>query len=51
MLLEGMTAANDLGLTDAVPARVAIYTYTCRGPIQPDNMAIEFKQTAPSRLY
>ena len=28
ILVDGMTAANDLGLTDAVPARVTIYTDT-----------------------
>ena len=27
MLVDGMTAANDLGLTDAVPARVTIAEY------------------------
>lgn len=51
LLIDGMTAANDLGLTDAVPARVTIHTDTRRRPIQLDNLTIEFKQTAPSRLY
>lgn len=51
LLVDGMTAANDLGLTDAVPARVTIHTDTRRRTIQLDNMTIEFKQTAPSRLY
>jgi hypothetical protein len=46
-----MTAANDLGLTDAVPARVTIHTDTRRRAIHLDNLNIEFKQTAPSRLY
>ncbi len=51
MLVDGMTAANDLGLTDAVPSRVTIHTDTRRRSIQLDNLVIEFKHTAPSRLY
>ncbi len=51
MLVDGMTAANDLGLTDAVPARVTIHTDARRRSIQFDKLVIEFKFTAPSRLY
>lgn len=51
LLVDGMTAANDLGLTDAVPARVTIHTDVRRRNIQLDQLAIEFKHTAPSRLY
>jgi hypothetical protein len=51
LLVDGMTAANDLGLTDAVPARVTIHTDARRRSIQMDNLVIDFKQTAPSRLY
>ncbi|MEQ9108795.1 MAG: DUF6088 family protein [Limnobacter sp.] len=51
LLVDGMTAANDLGLTEAVPARVTIHTDTRRRAIQLDKLTIEFKQTAPSRLY
>lgn len=51
LLVDGMTAANDLGLTDAVPARVTIHTDTRRRAIQLGQLIIEFKQTAPSRLY
>lgn len=51
LLVDGMTAANDLGLTDAVPARVTIHTDTRRRSLQLDQLTIEFKQTAPSRLY
>ena len=51
LLVDGMTAANDLGLTDAVPARVTIHTDARRRAVQLDNLIIEFKQTAPSRLY
>ncbi|MGV8894451.1 MAG: DUF6088 family protein [Burkholderiaceae bacterium] len=51
MLVDGMTAANDLGLTDAVPARVTIHTDARRRSIIFDNLVIEFRQTASSRLY
>jgi Family of unknown function (DUF6088) len=51
MLVDGLTAANDLGLTTAVPARVMIHTDARRRTIRLDNLTIEFKQTAPSKLY
>lgn len=50
LLVDGMTAANDLGLTDAVPARVTIHTEARRRSIKLDKLVIEFKQTAPSSL-
>lgn len=51
MLVDGMTAANDLGLTNAVPARVVIHTDARRRAIRLGNLTIEFRKTAPSRLY
>lgn len=51
LLVDGMTAANDLGLTDAVPGRVTIYTDARRRDVRLENLRIEFKRTAPSRLY
>lgn len=51
LLVDGMTAANDLGLTDAVPARVTMYSDTRRRTIRLDKLVIEFKLAAPSRLY
>ncbi len=51
LLVDGMTAANDLGLTDGVPAKVTLYTDTRRRSIQLDKLVIEFKLAAPSRLY
>ncbi|MDY0273406.1 MAG: DUF6088 family protein [Advenella sp.] len=51
LLIDGMTAANDLGLTDAVPAHVIVHTDARRRAIQLDNLTITFKLTAPSRLY
>ena len=51
MLVDGMTAANDVGLTTAVPARVVIHTDARRRTIQLGSLVIEFKQTAPSKLF
>lgn len=51
MLVDGITAANDLGLTDAVPSQVNIHTDARRRTIELDNLTIKFKMTAPSRLY
>jgi hypothetical protein len=51
MLIDGMTAANDLGLTDAVPARVVVRTDARLRPLRLGNLTIEFKPTAPSKLY
>lgn len=50
MLVDGLTAANDLGLTTAVPSKVVIHTDARRRAIQLDNLTIEFKRTAPSKL-
>jgi hypothetical protein len=51
ILVDGVAAANDLGLTDAISARVTIYTDTQPRYIHLDKLTIEFKPTAPSRLY
>lgn len=51
MLVDGLTAANDLGLTTAVPSHVVIHTDARRRSIQLDKLQIEFKHTAPSKLY
>jgi len=51
ILIDGMSAANDLGLTTAVPAHVVIHTDARRRSIRLDNLTIEFKVTAPSKLY
>lgn len=51
LLVDGMTAANDLGLTDAIPAKVTIHTDSRRRSLRFGNLMIELKVTAPSRLY
>jgi len=51
LLVDGITAANQLRLTHAVPARVTVHTDARIRPIQLGNMTITFKLTAPSRMY
>lgn len=51
ILVDGMTAANDLGLSDAVPARIVVHTDARLKPIKLGNLQINFKTTAPSRLH
>jgi hypothetical protein len=51
VLIDGMTAANDLGLTNAVPGQVIVHTDGRLRPIQLGNLTIQFKLTAPSKLY
>lgn len=51
LVVDGMTAANDLGLTTAVPAQVTVLTDARLRPIQLGTQQIRFKQAAPSRLY
>lgn len=50
MLVDGMTAANDLGLSDAVPGRVVVHTDARLKPIRLGNLTITFRPTAPSKL-
>ncbi len=51
ILLDGMTAANDLGLTTAVPARIEVFVDARLRPIRLGNQVIHFKTAAPSRLF
>jgi hypothetical protein len=51
MVVDGITAANDLGLTDAVPARAVVLTDTRLMPIKLGNLTIQFRHAAASRLY
>jgi len=50
-LIDGMTAANQLGLTNAVPAKIEILVDARLKPINLGNQKIVFKNAAPSRLY
>ncbi|WP_342729295.1 DUF6088 family protein [Bradyrhizobium sp. B097] len=49
-LVDGITAANNLGLTNAVPAKVVVWTDARVKQIKLDRMVIDFKKVAPSRL-
>jgi hypothetical protein len=51
LLVDGMTAANDLGLTTAVPARIEVLVDGRLKPIRLGNQVIHFKTAAPSRLF
>lgn len=51
VVVDGMTAANDLGLTTAVPARIEVLVDARLKPIRLGNQEIHFKLAAPSRLF
>ena len=51
VVVDGMTAANDLGLTTAVPARIEVLVDARLKPIKLGKQEIHFKFAAPSRLY
>lgn len=50
-VVDGMTAANDLGLTTAVPAHIEVLTDARLKPIKLGKQEIRFKAAAASRLY
>ena len=50
LLVDGMTAANDLGFTTAVPAKIVVHADARLRPIQLGQMVITFKPTAASKL-
>lgn len=51
LLVDGMTAAKDLGLTTAVPTQITVLSDARLRPIRLCNQEITFKQAAPSKLY
>ncbi len=51
VVVDGLTAANDLGLTNAVPARIGVLTDGRLRPITLGNLTLDFQAAAPSRLY
>ena len=50
-VIDGMTAANELGFTTAVPARVEVLVDARLKAIKLGNQEIHFKLAAPVRLY
>lgn len=51
MLVDGLTAANELGLTSGVPSQVVVHTDGRRRSLCVGRVTIDFKRTAPSKLY
>ena len=51
IVIDGMTAANDLGLTNAVPAKIEVLVDGRFKTIKLGNQQIRFKHAAPSRLF
>jgi len=51
MLIDGLTAANDLGLSDAVPARMVVHTGARLRPMRVGNLKITFRPTTSRKLY
>ena len=51
VLVDGMTAANDLGLTNAVPSKIVVHTDARIKSIPLGELEIIFKPTAASKLY
>jgi len=51
MVVDGMTAANTLGMTNAVPAKIEVLVDARLKPIQIGAQKIVFKHSAPSRLF
>ncbi|GGL35510.1 hypothetical protein GCM10010983_35600 [Caulobacter rhizosphaerae] len=50
LLVDGMTAANDLGFTTAVPAKIVVHTEGRLKPIHLGQMDIVFRPTSPTKL-
>jgi hypothetical protein len=51
ILIDGMTAANDLGLSEAVPGRVIVHSDTRLKPLRLGNLIITFRPTSATKLY
>ena len=50
-VIDGLTAANELGLTTAVPARIEVLVDARLKPIKLGRQEIRFRCAAPNRLY
>lgn len=51
VLVDGMTAANDLGLTNAIPAKIVVHTDSRLKSVHLGNLEISFRPTAASKLF
>lgn len=50
MIVDGIAAANDIRLSDAVPAHIIVHTDARLKSLALGNLTIRFKTTAPSKL-
>ena len=50
-VIDGLTAANELGLTTAVPACIMVLVDAKLKPIKLGRQVVQFRQASPSRLY
>jgi Family of unknown function (DUF6088) len=51
MIVDGNTAANDIGLSDAVPAHIIVHTDARLKSLALGNLIIQFRKTSPSKLF
>jgi Family of unknown function (DUF6088) len=51
MIVDGITAANDIGLPDAVPAPIIVHTDARLKSLALGNFLTDFKKTALSKLF
>lgn len=51
LLIDGLAAANELGLTKTLPGQIVVHTDGRLRPIRLGNLTLQFKLTAPSKLY
>lgn len=51
ILVDGLTAANTVGLTNAVSGKIIVHTDGRLRPVQIGNLTIQFKLTTSSKLY
>lgn len=51
VLVDGLTAANDLGFTNAVPAKIVVHADARLRPIRLGELEVTFRLTAASKLY
>lgn len=51
ILIDGLTAANDLGLTNMVPGQIIVLTDGRLASISIQNLKIKFQKVTPRKLY
>jgi uridine kinase len=51
LIVDGITATNDIGLSDAVSAHIIVHTDARLKSLVLRNLTIHFQMTAPSKLF